>query len=157
MFIDDMRHYVIRPALTLTGLWSPSAENLLCGTLLTESGGVALKQFKGPALGLYQTEPQTHDTIKSSLCQPDDVILLRRVLDACSMRNLPNHDALVWNLRYATIVARLVYRLTLEPLPDAEDAKALAEYHKQYYNTAKGKADPKKTVKLFEGVIQRAT
>lgn len=156
MFIDDLRLFVIRPALTLTSLWSQSAENLLCGTILAESGGAALKQRGGPALGLYQTEPRTHNTIKTSLLQPDDEILLAKVLQSCGLKELPTHDALVWNLRYATIVARLVYRLTLTDLPDANDATALANYHKLYYNTLKGKSDPKKTVKLFEGVIANA-
>lgn len=156
MFIDDLRLFVIRPALTLTNLWSMAAENLLCGTVLAESGGTALKQVKGPALGLFQTEPRTHNTIKVSLLQPDDELLLAKVLKSCGMTQLPNHDALVWNLRYATIVARLVYRLTLVPLPDEDDASAMAHYHKLYYNSMDGKADLKKTVKLFEGVVKHA-
>ena len=49
---------VIRPALKKLRLWSPSAEELVFGTAIVESGLTYLKQHgDGPALGLWQVEP----------------------------------------------------------------------------------------------------
>ena len=53
---------VICPALEKLSLWSPSAEELVLGTAIVESGLTYLKQHgDGPALGLWQVEPATHD------------------------------------------------------------------------------------------------
>ena len=44
---------VIRPALSKINLWSPSAEELVLGTAIVESGLTYLRQWgDGPALGL---------------------------------------------------------------------------------------------------------
>ena len=55
---------VIRPALTKINLWSRSAEELVLGTAIVESGLTYLKQRgEGPALGLWQIEPATHEDL----------------------------------------------------------------------------------------------
>ena len=55
---------VIRPALEKLSLWSLSAEELVLGTAIVESGLTYLKQHgDGPALGLWQVEPATHDDL----------------------------------------------------------------------------------------------
>ena len=55
---------VIAPALEKIGLWSRAAEELVLGTAIIESGLTYLKQHgDGPALGLWQVEPATHDDL----------------------------------------------------------------------------------------------
>ena len=59
-----LRSMVIRPALTKINLWSRSAEELILGTAIVESGLTYLKQHgDGPALGLWQVEPATHEDL----------------------------------------------------------------------------------------------
>ena len=55
---------VIRPALEKLSLWSLSAEELVRGTAIVESGLTYLKQHgDGPALSFWQVEPATHDDL----------------------------------------------------------------------------------------------
>jgi hypothetical protein len=63
--VHQFRSYVLRPTLERIGLHSNSAEILLLGTALTESGDMHyLRQLgNGPALGVYQMEPTTHEDI----------------------------------------------------------------------------------------------
>ncbi len=134
---QQFRRRVIRPVIRRLGLWSPAAERLLLGTALTESGLRYLHQVRGPACGLYQIEPATlHDIYRNWLP--------RRAVFAEGLRlfTAPHgalEEQLVWNLAYATAVARLVYYRRPEPLPRADDLPALAEYWKAHFNTAAGK------------------
>ena len=54
---------VINPVLRSMDAWSIAAENLILGTAVQESEcGYYLHQLgDGPALGIYQMEPATHD------------------------------------------------------------------------------------------------
>lgn len=135
---EDFLHGAIRPALARLGLGGAAAERLLLGTALTESGLVHLRQSGGgPARGLYQIEPATHrDLWRHYLAfRPTPAARLLRLVAPAG----PVADQLVWNLGYATGVARLVYRRRPEPLPPAGDLHALARYWKAHFNTAAGK------------------
>jgi hypothetical protein len=106
---------------------SPAAVELLMLTAAQESGlGLHLWQrFVGPALGIYQMEPGRWE---------DTVVRGERLHDALagavgadwgddrSMRRL------VYDLRYATAMARAAYWLIPEPLPAASDLDGLARY-----------------------------
>lgn len=126
---------------------------LLTGTVFCESGGIYLKQINGPALGLFQIEPRTHKDVKVWLQNGFNKGLLPRILASCFMEILPGDDALVFNLRYACLVARLIYWRAKPPLPNASDAKGMAIYHKKFYNTMLGDADPLKNEPIFKQVI----
>ena len=56
-FAQELRQHVIEPTVWQMGLGAPGVINLLVGTALTESGLKSLKQRRGPALGLWQMEP----------------------------------------------------------------------------------------------------
>ncbi len=129
----QFRRLVIRPALQAIGLCSPAAERLLLGTALTESGLRHLHQVDGPALGIFQIEPATHaDVWANYLAYREN--LASRVASLASER--PRLDQLVWNLVYATAIARLIYYRRPEPLPAADDLAGLARYWKAHFNTA---------------------
>lgn len=141
------REHVIRPTLEHLGLWSESAENLLLGTALVESGLTHLVQLGGgPALGVYQMEPATHDDIwKNFLKFRDD--LRKRVCDTINLDPGMRPEAdrhLIGNLFYATAMARVHYLRVLESLPEADDVWRMAGYWKAYYNTELGKGMPEK-------------
>ena len=51
--VIQQQDMVIAPALDKLGLWSPSAEELVLGTAIVESGLTYIRQWgDGPALGL---------------------------------------------------------------------------------------------------------
>ncbi|HEV2650775.1 MAG TPA: hypothetical protein VGU69_05935, partial [Rhizomicrobium sp.] len=62
IFFAQLANVVVRPTLARLGLNDgPVALNLLLGTAAQESGGTYLAQYPtGPALGLWQIEPNTH-------------------------------------------------------------------------------------------------
>ncbi|GBQ91007.1 hypothetical protein [Gluconobacter albidus] len=137
--LSQVRSLIVRPALQALGLWSLAAENLLMGTMLVESGGVYLQQAGGgPAVGLWQMEPVTHDDCwENWLCAPG------RSRQATALRQMigylaPSAALMIWNLKYAAGMARIRYQRVSAPLPAADDAQALCAYWKTHYNTAGG-------------------
>ncbi len=60
----SMQTQVIYPALNKMGMWSEVAGELVLGTAIVESNLTYLKQHgEGPALGLWQVEPATHEDL----------------------------------------------------------------------------------------------
>lgn len=140
IYLEHLQRCVIRPSLEPLGLYSGPAEQLLLGTLAVESDlGYFLQQTNGPALGIYQIEPATHQDIW------DNYLAYKNTLAAQIGAMLPVspdvtiEQLLITDLRYATIIARLVYYRQNEPLPNINDYPAQAAYWKKYYNTEQGK------------------
>ena len=151
--IDHFRLHVVRATLIYMHMWSASAEELLVGTAVTESGLRYLRQFNdGPARGLYQIEPATHDDITDRyLARHSDI---RKRLYTL-LAPIPSRiDQLVTNLAYATAIARVKYWMQSEPLPEANDYRGLAQYYKKYYNTRSGAAVLEKTIDVFKRVVE---
>lgn len=116
--------------------FSDAAVELLKMTAAHESHlGSYIAQVNGPALGIYQMEPAT------------EVDIFRNFLDfkPSLLTKVVNHtglgEELIWNLQYATIMARVHYYRDKYPLPDAMDIEGLAQYAKRVYNTVEGKAE----------------
>jgi hypothetical protein len=150
--IRQLRELVVRPALDAIGLGGVAAEELMIGTILQESaGGHWLHQLgTGPAVGICQMEPATHDDLWSNF-------LSGRLDLAAKLRGLmlgavPGAAEMAGNLYYAVAMARLVYFRCPEPLPAAGDLSAQATYYKRHYNTGEGAA----TVAEYEANWQRA-
>lgn len=138
MAIDPkhLRELVIQPACKAIGLWSVAAEELLLGTACQESKcGTFLKQIgKGPALGIFQMEPRTHDDLWKNFIGAHPNI-------RAGITHVGEHEKaedMAWNLRYAAALARIHYYRVKEALPAAGDIPAQAAYWKKYYNTPKG-------------------
>lgn len=131
------------------------AEDLLCMTAAHESLlGTYIKQVGGPALGVYQMEPATHDDIwynylltrplKEAVLSFCDTYIQEFVEDGKPFSKYPSRG-LIANLKYATAMARVHYWRVPEALPrkDSEPftyLASLAIYAKKYYNTPLGKA-----------------
>jgi len=145
---QDLRELVIQPTLEHIGLYSEAAENLLIGTIKQESaGGRYLKQINGPALGIYQIEPATHQDIyenflvyKEGLGDKIVELLPAFITEAPenSGQKYATEQQLITNLSYATAIARIVYYRRPEALPYSDDIEGLAAYWKQHYNTPLG-------------------
>lgn len=60
--VGQLKHLIVAPALAALGLGGDSAVNLVTGTALAESRAAYVRQLGGgPALGLWQMGPATHD------------------------------------------------------------------------------------------------
>lgn len=133
--VGQFREFIIHKTLEPLGLYSVEAEELLVGTCAQESRmGTFVKQIgTGPALGIFQMEPATHQDILINFLayQPE---LSSKVIAYIS--NDPNR--MVTDMRHAVIMARLQYYRRPEPLPEVNDLLSQAEYWKQWYNTPLG-------------------
>jgi hypothetical protein len=143
--------FVIRPVLDALApevKVSEAARRLLLGTAMHESGGLTyIDQVTGagdvqlgPAYGLFQIEPATHDDLFKNFLR------FRPALEAAVLRfaaSSPSHiHQLATNMAYATAIARMIYFRAPGALPDGDDLEGLAAYWKQYYNTPLGKGTP---------------
>ncbi|MBB2200683.1 hypothetical protein [Gluconacetobacter tumulisoli] len=152
----QLKWRVVAPTLAAlpAGLAGDAAVNLLTGTALAESGGAFLAQLGGgPALGLWQMEPATHDDIWRSFLSDARFGEIAARVRRMSCADLPRVQQLVGNLRYGCAMARLAYYRAPDVLPDAGDAAGMSALHKRVYNTARGAADPIITIAAFRRAI----
>jgi hypothetical protein len=156
---DDPQGFVadvITPALTALGLDDDlqAPIELLLGTALQESGLIYREQLGGgPARGLFQMEPATHDDIWANF-------LKYRAGLAAKVRQFlaggaEDAEELINNDRYAAAMARVQYYrmgqiVGKDPLPDASDVAGMADYWKNYYNTSGGAGAPAQFVADWE-------
>lgn len=130
----------IKATLTPLSLWSPAAEELLMATAAQESllGRYRTQGGGGPALGIFQMEPNTfHDICVNYLAY-------HPVLDAKIKALTPGSRAdvsdLINNDPFAVAMARVHYLRVPHPMPNENDLAALWHYYKVYYNSVLGAA-----------------
>ncbi|HMX99609.1 MAG TPA: hypothetical protein PKL69_09125 [Agitococcus sp.] len=150
----QLRELIIKPSLDLLQMYSAEAEELLVFTCACESlGGTYLKQIKGPALGIYQMEPATYTDIWQNYIKNHGMVVNLLTLNfAC--HNMPLPERMIYDLRFATAMARLHYRRRKEPLPKATDIDGIWEYYKKFYNTHLGKAEKESSIKHYQKYIK---
>jgi len=133
IYKDQLRE-LISDTLNEIDLYSEDAVNLLMGTAAQESHlGTYLRQLKsGPALGIFQMEPNTYWDICLNYLEykPELYAKLKKV---CGKLD-PDH--LVWNLKLAICMTRIHYLRVPKPLPT--DLSGYANYWKDHYNTYLG-------------------
>ena len=147
---EQLRAYIIRPALQAINSYSENAEELLMFTCATESlGGFLLRQIKGPALGIFQMEPATyHDIWRNFInLKPALATMMAKNLNITS---IPNEERLVYDLKYSATIARIHYLRVSQPLPNKNDVDAMWDYYKKYYNTPLGKATKQKAIQDYQ-------
>jgi hypothetical protein len=143
--IAQLRVYVIRPVLQYLNLWSDVAENLVTGTAIQESRATYIKQQgNGPAVGLFQMEPVTHDDCWNNYIKyhGDLADKLRGLMITNTSTPKPWIGAvpaneMAGNLYYATAMCRVKYLRMPAALP-ANNIAAIGAYWKQWYNTPQG-------------------
>ena len=117
------------------------------GTALYESKLTYLKQLGGPALGVYQIEPDTlTDIYENYLFFRENMMMVMDELQG----HMEEEEAVVANLMYATAIARLIYYRSPMPLPDADDIEGLARMYKIVFNTVKGKGTEEGFIKIYK-------
>lgn len=145
-----LREYIIRPVLQSLGVHSQAAEELLILTAAQESrmGYYLHQEGGGPALGIYQMEPATHDDIH------DNFLAFKPAMQKAVMVHGSDAEHMIGNLWYATAMARMHYLRVPKALPAADDVTGLAMYWKQWYNTPKGHGTVIQAVNAYESLVR---
>jgi len=138
--VPQFREFIIKPALTVVGGYSLAADELVLGTALQESRLTYLKQLgNGPALGVFQMEPNTHQDIwVNYLAYRDDLADKVKSLAAPTAADYPSPNELIGNMWYAAAMCRIHYMRVPDPLPAVGDIPGMASYWKEHYNTIQG-------------------
>ena len=153
--------HVIGPTLDYLASAEPrlnslAARRLVLGTAMVESDLRFLRQLSdGPALGLWQMEPPTHDDIWTHYLfyHPE----LGRHVEAMTARWPRGPHAMVGNLWYACAMARLHYWRSPKHLPKPGDVEGLATIWKRVYNTHLGAGTVEKALPFFTSAISIVT
>lgn len=137
----DLRNYVVADTLRYLGDWSQSAENLLVGTAIQESGlGFSMKS--GGRLGIYHISPAHHRAVWDQFLvhYPEQASRVRGLAGQHSFTRNP-HRELLTNLRYATAVAWCIYQKSGCHLPASRDIHALGRiWHRHFHRNPSGTA-----------------
>ncbi len=140
----DLQRFVIAPTLRYLALTPDThnptpASSLLLATAWHESKLIHLKQSQGPALGIFQIEPKTHQDLWQNFLNYHPRLKQRvKGLLPAHYRGSFKDGALTSCLNYATAMARLIYFRVKAPLPDAHNIPKQSTYWKTYYNTTLG-------------------
>lgn len=149
----DCKQYqdlILAPCLNALQMYSNEAVMLMLGTMATESlGGTYIAQVGGPALGIYQMEPATHDDIWNRFLSMQPIIS-HRLMQLCRYASKPTSYNLMVDIMYATAMARIHYYRVKEAIPTALDA--IAQYYKTYYN-GPGTATPSKFISAYNAWV----
>ncbi len=131
---SQLRDLITRTLKEIPHGYSEDAVELLMMIAAHESKlGTYLKQVNGPALGIFQMEPATHDDVwengDSCVCNASSIGY-----------DLEDSNMLEYDLRYQILMARQKLFMITEPLPSRYNTWAMADYCKKYWNTVYGSA-----------------
>lgn len=147
----------IRPALATLQAGGRAAEQLVLGTAIQESLLVHRRQLgNGPARGLFQMEPATHDDCWTNFLK-FRTALAERVRHTLAPGQEPVATTLEVNDRYAAAMCRVRYLRVPAAMPSADDIAAMANYWKQHYNTPLGAGAPEEFLEKWPHYVNATT
>lgn len=136
------------------GFASQISVYLLLLTSATESNcGEYIRQTNGPAMGIFQNEPDTEKLVWKWALE-NDTYLFKKLMSSCTGKIFGGSD-LAGNLRYQILLSRINYWAWPQSLPDVktppddDGIRKLAEYWKKYWNTEKGKGTIPKAIEDY--------
>ena len=149
---------------TLNELGMSNGTNLLLGTAAQESrmGKYLVQIGGGPALGIWQVEPNTNALVLNWLMEnkPDLFTTVRLIRN----RTAPpanvivsadtNKAALQYNHCYCCAIARCLYFSIASPLPAENDVEGMAHYWKIHYNSIKGKGTVEEFIANYKKYVE---
>lgn len=148
---DQLRKLIVE-TLKEVGLYSEAAVELLMGTAAVESNlGEYIEQINGPALGIFQMEPKTHNDIHNNYLYFKEN---SERFFIYTNTKLFTHGVLKYNIKYSIIMARLHYLRAPEQLPDMYDIDGLAYYWKRYFNTHLGKGKKSDFIEKYNKYVR---
>jgi hypothetical protein len=138
----------------LRNIASDDAVELLLLTAAQEShlGRYLWQVGKGPALGVFQVEPNTHEDIYMNYLRFKPEVIA--AVSHFKAEQLTARDNMKGNLAYQVVVARLVYYRIPKGLPSSKDLMAMANYWKVYYNTHLGKGTVSEAVRNYKHFVE---
>jgi len=137
----QLRTYIVRPALALLppALATRFAEDLLISTCAVESAlGTYIHQIAGPALGIFQMDPETLVGLWAWARVDARWMPAFRAVGVLPELATPPNDAILYNLRLAVILARLYYYRDPQPFPSVSSETNLWSIYKRVWNTELG-------------------
>lgn len=145
---------LIQRTLQDLGMHSESAVNLLLGTAAQESQfGTYFRQIGGgPALGVFQMEPDTEIDIWDNYLRYRSE--LAYIIAIITGKACPSSIDLEANLSYQIAMVRIHYRRIPEALPKADDVAGLARYWKQHYNTHLGAGTEEEFIRNYNKYVR---
>lgn len=154
----EILKYIIKPTIIEIGLDRPNAAALVHGTFMVESNYDHIIQIGAPKLGGFgfgQCENFTYLDHCTWIKNGFNKGLLERILKTCNLRELPKDvSALQWHLKLAVCICRVDYWRVKAQIP--ENAIDLSNFHKRWYNSMKGKADPVINTPMFQLALDEA-
>lgn len=145
---QQLHDLIIKPTLDYMGgnyYSKESAFLLLCTAAIESDCGYYIKQINGPALGVWQMEPKTHNDIwnECDALKGVESTLVRSVVFSLAPMGKCGDEALSSAPMYACAMARLKYSMDPNPLPkltgdNNADSRAFYDYYKRVYNTELG-------------------
>lgn len=152
---NQFRDEIVDPTLLVLGLYSPGAAELLMLTAAQESKlGYYIVQIKGPAKGVFQMEPATHDDIWENFLKYKPELAEKLKHLAGTHPTIPDAGVMVYNLRYAAAMTRVHYLRAPGKLPAADDVNGMAGYWKRYYNTPLGRGTTTEAVHNYARYVE---
>lgn len=148
---EQLRNFIKRTLTKVSPVMATNnAVELLMLTAAQESHlGEYIRQLNnGPAMGIFQMEPRTHDDICFRYLNRKGE-LKASILRVSNCREFDS-AVLEYNLAYSTALARAFYRRFPEALPSATDVEGLARYWKKYWNTELGAGTVEEAVENYE-------
>ena len=107
----------------------------------------------GPARGLCQMEPATHDDCWTNWLNFPAQAQVARVIRGLIGNVAPSADLMMSNDSYSFAVGRIKCWRDRGPLPAWDDAAGMSAFHKRVYNTRAGAADPEANLQHFKAAI----
>ena len=141
MKAQQLLDHIITPTLKYMGgnYCTDNARMLLLATAAIESKcGYYIRQVGGPALGIWQMEPATHEDIWENSDVIRKVGFSDKIIELSSPVVSNLEESIILSATYACAMARLKYSMDAEPLPDHNNLMAMYDYYKRIYNTPLG-------------------
>jgi hypothetical protein len=147
---------LIQTTLNPLELWSPGAEELLMATCAQESLlGTYRRQAGGPALGIFQMEPEDHDDIwKNFLAYKSTLTLEGKSLLGGLIGGIPAAALLENNDAYAIFMCRVHYLRCPKAVPLETDLNGLWLYYKVNYNSVHGAATQAEFNRHYQALVK---
>ena len=143
MLAQQLHDHIIKPTLEyMSGNYysKDAAFLLLCTAAIESNCGYYIKQVGGPALGIWQMEPDTYNDIidNCDAINENNIKFYNKIHRLWNFENYGVVHALISHPMYACAMARLKYSMDSAALPDHNDIKSVYDYYKRIYNTPLG-------------------
>lgn len=136
-----LREFVIRPSLKPLGLWCEDSEELLVataangsfvGSYLLDGNGSIVQIPAGVDLNIYLMSVfDYYDSLRQIFRYPR---LDKLIFNSCGFSDFPPYSEIIFNMRYATIMARICYFKSDEVLPSHTDIDGILSYYNKHWN-----------------------